>query len=254
MDLASVIGFVAVWLLLGWAMMSGAGIGPYIDIPSVLITFGGSISALLISYKITHMKGFFKFFMIAFKPQEYDIPGLVKKLVDYSTQARRDGILSLEQSANQEENQFLRKGLGMAIDGGEADTIRELLELDMDQALSRHKENAGMFSGWGALAGGYGMLGTLIGLVAMLLNMSDPSAIGPAMAVALITTFYGSLIGNVLGTPITNILIIRANDEALVQQLIMEGIMSIQRGDNPRTLEQKLLSFLPPSERFSQFE
>lgn len=255
MDLASVIGFVAVWVLLGAAMLQGAGIGPYIDIPSVLITFGGSIAALMISYKMEHIKGFVKFFLLAFKPaQEFDVPALVKKLVDYSTQARRDGILSLEQSANQEENDFLRKGLGMAIDGGEADTIRELLELDMDQALGRHKENAGIFGTWGALSGGYGMLGTLIGLVAMLLNMSDPSAIGPAMAVALITTFYGSLIGNVLGSPINNILIIRANDEALVQQLIIEGIMSIQRGDNPRTLEQKLLSFLPPSQRVSQFE
>lgn len=254
MDLASVIGMVAVWVLLGAAMMSGVGIGPYVDIPSVLITFGGSISALMISYKLDQIKVFFKVFLLAFKPPQVDVPGLVKKLVNYSTQARRDGILSLEQSANQEENEFLRKGLGMAIDGGEADTIRELLELDMDQTLGRHKEFAGMFSTWGALAGGYGMLGTLIGLVAMLLNMSDPSAIGPAMAVALITTFYGSLIGNVLGAPIANILILRANEEALVQQLIMEGIMSIQRGDNPRTLEQKLLSFLPPAQRFSQFE
>ncbi|RAX58631.1 motility protein A [Helicobacter monodelphidis] len=254
MDIASVIGMVAVWILLGWAMMTGAGIGPYIDIPSVLITFGGSIAALLISYKMEHIKGTFKFFMIAFKPPQVDVPGLVKKMVDYSTQARRDGILSLEQSANQEEDEFLRKGLGMAIDGAEADTIRELLELDMDQTLSRHKENASIFSTWGALAGGYGMLGTLIGLVAMLLNMSDPSAIGPAMAVALITTFYGSLIGNVLGSPINSILILRANDEALVKQLVLEGIMSIQRGDNPRNLETKLLSFLPPSQRISQFE
>ena len=255
MDLASVIGFVAVWVLLGAAMLQGAGIGPYVDIPSVLITFGGSISALMIAYKMEHIKGFVKFFLLAFKPpQTYDVPALVKKLVDYSTQARRDGILSLEQSANQEENDFLRKGLGMAIDGGEADTIRELLELDMDQALGRHKDNASVFDTWGALSGGYGMLGTLIGLVAMLLNMSDPSAIGPAMAVALITTFYGSLIGNVLGSPIAHILVVRANDEALVQQLIIEGIMSIQRGDNPRTLEQKLLSFLPPSQRVSQFE
>ena len=136
MDLASVIGFVAVWVLLGAAMLQGAGIGPYVDIPSVLITFGGSISALMIAYKMEHIKGFVKFFLLAFKPpQTFDVPALVKKLVDYSTQARRDGILSLEQSANQEENDFLRKGLGMAIDGGEADTIRELLELDMDQAL-----------------------------------------------------------------------------------------------------------------------
>ena len=142
----------------------------------------------------------------------------------------------------------------MAIDGAEPDSIRDLLETDMDRTLDRHKANAGIFDTWASYAGAYGMLGTLIGLVAMLLNMSDPASIGPAMAVALLTTFYGSFIGNVVGSPIANILNIRANDEALVKLLIIEGIMSIQAGDNPRALEAKLLTFLPPNQRVSQFE
>lgn len=192
--------------------------------------------------------------MIAFKPQTFDVPGLIKKLVDYSTQARRDGILSLEQQSNQEENEFLKRGLNMAIDGAEPDSIRDLLETDMDRTLERHKDNAGIFDTWAAFAGSYGMLGTLIGLVAMLLNMSDPASIGPAMAVALLTTFYGSFVGNVVGSPIANILKVRAADEALVKLLIIEGIMSIQAGDNPRALEAKLLTFLPPNQRVSQFE
>lgn len=254
MDLGSVVGMVLILGLLGSAMMMGVGIGPYIDIPSMLITLGGSIAALLVSYKLEQMKNLFKYLGVAFKPPKYDIPALVKKLVDYATQARRDGILSLEQSANQEENDFLRKGLGMAVDGAEPDTIRELLEIDMEQTLGRHKTNAGIFDAWAALGGAFGMIGTLIGLVAMLMNMSDPSTIGPAMAVALITTFYGALIGNVVGSPIASILLIRAGDEALVKQLIIEGIMSIQAGDNPRTLEAKLLAFLPPTQRISQFE
>ncbi|MDD6055471.1 MAG: MotA/TolQ/ExbB proton channel family protein [Helicobacter sp.] len=254
MDLGTVIGMSLSFILLGTAMSLGVGIGPYIDIPSLLITGGGSITSLLIAYKLENMKKFFTFFMIAFKPQTFDVPGLIKKLVDYSTQARRDGILSLEQQSNQEDNEFLKRGLNMAIDGAEPDSIRDLLETDMDRTLERHKANAGIFDTWAAFAGSYGMLGTLIGLVAMLLNMSDPASIGPAMAVALITTFYGSFIGNVLGSPIANILMVRANDEALVKLLIIEGIMSIQAGDNPRALEAKLLTFLPPNQRVSQFE
>lgn len=254
MDLGSVVGMVLIVVLLGSAMAMGVGIGPYIDVPSILITLGGSIAALLVSFKVEQMKIFVKLMGIAFKPQKFDIPELIKKLVNYATQARRDGILSLEQTANQEENDFLRKGLSMAVDGTEPDTIRELLEIDMEQTLGRHKGNAAIFDTWAAFGGSFGMLGTLIGLVAMLMNMSDPSSIGPAMAVALITTFYGSLIGNVLGSPIASILQIRAGDEALVKLLIIEGIMSIQAGDNPRTLEAKLLAFLPPAQRVSQFE
>ncbi|MCI5968677.1 motility protein A [Helicobacter sp.] len=254
MDLGTVVGMSLSLILLGTAMMLGVGIGPYFDIPSILITVGGSITSLLIGYKMESMKKAFAFFMIAFKPQTFDVPALIKKLVDYSTQARRDGILSLEQQSNQEENEFLKRGLNMAIDGAEPDSIRDLLETDMDRTLDRHKSNAGIFDTWAAYAGAYGMLGTLIGLVAMLLNMSDPASIGPAMAVALLTTFYGSFIGNIVGSPIANILMVRANDEALVKLLIIEGIMSIQSGDNPRALEAKLLTFLPPNQRVSQFE
>ena len=254
MDLATVIGMSLSFILLGTAMMLGVGIAPYFDVPSMLITIGGSITSLFIGYKMENIKKAPTFFMIAFKPQTFDVPGLIKKLVDYSTQARRDGILSLEQQSNQEENEFLKRGLNMAIDGAEPDSIRDLLETDMDRTLDRHKAHAGIFDTWASYAGAYGMLGTLIGLVAMLLNMSDPASIGPAMAVALLTTFYGSFIGNVVGSPIANILNIRANDEALVKLLIIEGIMSIQAGDNPRALEAKLLTFLPPNQRVSQFE
>jgi len=138
-------------------------------------------------------------------------------------------------------------------DGNEPDTIRDLLEIDMDQTSERHKANAQIFDQMGGFSGAMGMIGTLIGLVAMLLNMSDPSAIGPSMAVALLTTMYGAMIGNIVGAPIANILLIRDSDEILVKTLIIEGIMAIQSGDNPRTLEGKLLAFLPPKERESQF-
>ena len=254
MDLATIIGLFTIFGLLFYSTVLGAGISVYIDIPSLMITVGGSISALMVSSKMEDMKKMFKYMGIAFKPHTYDIPQLIKTITEYSVKARRDGILSLEQNVNQEENDFLRKGLSMAVDGSEPDSIRELLEVDMEQSYTRHNNNADMFEQWAGLAGSFGMLGTLIGLVAMLVNMSDPSSIGPAMAVALITTLYGSLIGNTVGTPIANILRTRAKDEVLMQQLVIEGIISIQAGDNPRVLESKLLSFLPPNERVSQFD
>jgi chemotaxis protein MotA len=239
-------------LLLG-SMAMGVGVGAYLDIPSVLIVVGGSIGALMISFKPKQMKAFTKVFMKAIKPGEENIPELIKKLVEFATKARKDGILALESEVNNEENLFLKKGLSMAIDGSDPDTIRELLEIEMEQTSTRHKIHASIFNQWAGLAGAMGMIGTLIGLVAMLLNMADPSAIGPSMAVALLTTMYGAIIGNVFGTPISNILSIRNDEETLIKEMIVSGIMSIQSGDAPRVLEAKLLSYLAPANRVSQF-
>ncbi len=254
MDLGTVVGLVLSLTLLGGAMAMGVGLGPYIDVPSILIVFGGTTGALLIGFRMEQMKNLFKIFMVAIKPTQENIPELIKKMVDYSTKARRDGILALENDANNEANEFLKKGLSMAVDGNEPDNIRDLLEIEMEQTSSRHKNNADIFDRMAGFAGAMGMIGTLIGLVAMLLNMAAPSAIGPAMAVALLTTMYGAIIGNVIGTPISNILLIRDGEEMLSKTLILEGIMAIQAGDNPRALEAKLLSFLPPNERVSQFD
>ena len=254
MDLGTVIGLVLILALLLSAMVMGVGIGPYVDIPSVLIVVGGSIGALMVSFKPDQMKKFTKVFMVAIKPPVEDVPELIKKLVEFATKARKDGILALEGDVNNEENQFLKKGLSMAIDGNEPDTIRELLEIDMEQTSTRHKILGSIFSQWAGLAGAMGMIGTLIGLVAMLLNMADPSAIGPSMAVALLTTMYGAIIGNVFGAPIANVLNIRNDEETVVKEMILEGIMSIQSGDAPRVLEAKLLSYMAPAERVSQFD
>jgi chemotaxis protein MotA len=253
MDLGTVIGLVLIAVLLLGSMAMGVGVGPYIDIPSVMIVIGGTIGALMVGFKTEQMKIFMKVFMIAVKPPQEDLNALIDKLVDYASNARREGILSLEGAVGNEENLFLKGGLQMAVDGHEPDTIRELLEIELDQTTTRHKGNIAMFDQLGGFSGAMGMIGTLIGLVAMLLNMSDPSAIGPSMAVALLTTMYGAILGNTIGGPVANILGIRNDEETLVKELIIEGIMSIQSGDNPRTLEDKLNSFLPPSSRKSQF-
>ena len=254
MDLGTVIGLVLIMALLLGSMVMGVGIGAYIDVPSVLIVVGGSIGALMVSFKPVQMKQFVKIFMKAIKPGEEDPAALIAKLVEFATKARKDGILALEGDVNDEENEFLKKGLSMAIDGSEPDTIRELLEIDMEQTSTRHKLHGSIFGQWAGLAGAMGMIGTLIGLVAMLLNMADPSAIGPSMAVALLTTMYGAMIGNIFGAPIANILSVRNDDETMLKEMIIAGIMSIQAGDAPRVLEAKLLAYLAPAERVSQFD
>jgi chemotaxis protein MotA len=254
MDLGTVLGLVLVMALLLVSMVMGVGIGAYIDIPSVMIVVGGSIGALMIAFKPSQMKQFTKIFGKAIKPTEFNIPELIKTLVEYSTKARKEGILSLEGDISNEENLFLKKGLGMAIDGNEPDMIRDLLEIEMEQTSNRHKVHGSIFSSWSGLAGAMGMIGTLIGLVAMLLNMADPSAIGPSMAVALLTTMYGAMIGNIFGGPIGMILALRNDEETNVQGMIIVGIMSIQAGDAPRALEAKMLAYLPPAERKSQFD
>jgi chemotaxis protein MotA len=254
MDLGSVIGVVLVFLCLAYAIILGAGLGPYLDLPSAIIVIGGASSSILIAFKMEQIKNIGKVVSVVFKPQTFDIPAIIRKLVDYSTIARRDGILALESPVNQEDNLFLKKGLSMAVDGNEPDIIRTLLELESEESSARHKGYAAILDQYAGLAGSFGMIGTLVGLVAMLINMSDPSSIGPAMAVAIITTLYGAVVGNALAAPMSYLLNIRNNDEMMVRNLIIEGIMSIQAGDNPRTLEQKLLGFLPPKERVSQFE
>lgn len=254
MDLGTIVGWVVTLVLLFGAMAIGVGVGPYIDIPSIMIVFGGTIGVLMVGFKMETLKKIGSFYGIAVKPKLTNLPETIKKIVDYSSKARRDGILALENDVNNETNLFLKKGLSMAVDGNEPDAIRALLEIEIDQTSARHMGNIKVFEQVGGYSGAMGMIGTLIGLVAMLVNMSDPSAIGPAMAVALLTTLYGSMIGNILGAPVANILTIRDSEEGLEKQVIIEGIMSIQAGDNPRTLEAKLLAYLPPKDRKSQFE
>ena len=254
MDLASLIGNIAVWLLVLSAMMQGVGIMPYIDAASALIVVFGSLGAVMIAYKMEQVKLLGKLFGVVFKPQIFDYQELIKKLVDFAMAARRDGILSLETAASQEENEFLKKGLMMAVDGNEPDTVRELLEIEIEEMSNRHKANGSIFGKWGGYAGAYGLIGTLVGLVAMLVNMSDPSAIGPAMAVALLTTMYGAMIANMITGPMESKLDIRNSDEVMAMTIMVEGIVAIQAGDNPRVLEQKLLAYLAPGERKSQFD
>ena len=254
MDLGSVIGLVLTMGLLIASMAMGVGIGPYIDVPSIMIVFGGTIGTLLIGFKLEQIKKFGKIFMVAIKPPQINSAEIIEKIVNYATKARKEGILGIEGDVANEEDEFLKKGLSLAVDGIEPESIKEMLEVELEQISARHADNASLFDQIAGFAGAMGMIGTLIGLVAMLLNMADPAAIGPAMAVALLTTMYGAILGNVFGTPIANILILRDKEEIIAKTLVIEGIMSINAGDNPRNIEAKLFAFLEPANRNSKFD
>ncbi|MHB9027365.1 MAG: motility protein A, partial [Candidatus Latescibacterota bacterium] len=163
--------------------------------------------------------------------------------------ARREGILSLEQAAMQVDDEFLKNGITLAVDGTEPEYIREIMTTEMDNIAERHKNGAAIMEAMGTYAPAFGMIGTLIGLVIMLRNMNDPSSIGAGMAVALITTFYGAVLANLVFMPIAGKLRLRSAHELLLKELCIQGIMAIQSGDNPRIVESKLKAFLSPSKR-----
>jgi chemotaxis protein MotA len=174
---------------------------------------------------------------------------IIKQFGEFSNKARREGILALESEVKNIDEEFLQKGLQLSIDGLEPASIREILETEISSVRDRHKLGAEIFTTMGTYAPALGMVGTLIGLVQMLQSMSDPSSIGPAMAVALLTTFYGAVAANLVCMPIAGKLKTRSSEEVLVKELMLEGVICLSNGENPRIVEQKLMAFLPPNQR-----
>ncbi|HDD35653.1 MAG TPA: motility protein A [Candidatus Desulfofervidus auxilii] len=246
MDIATILGIVSAFGLMVLAILQGSGLNLFIDIPSVLIVVGGTIGATLIDFPLKEVLRAIKVAKNAFFnkleiPTEY-----VQLLVSFAERARKEGILALEAETEKIENPFLRKGLQMLVDGFEPKVIEATMGKEIDYLKERHKLGADIFTTMGTFAPAMGMIGTLIGLVQMLQNMSDPSSIGPAMAVALITTFYGAVLANVLFLPISGKLQVLSQYECLIKEMILEGILSISEGLNPRIVEQKLHVFLEP--------
>lgn len=254
MDIGTIVGLLITWVLVIWSLVIGVGVGSYVDFPSFLIVVGGTTGIVMAAWPmnrlITGMRSATKAFV--YIPQSAQ--GLIEQLVDFSVKARRDGILSLESEEENMRDDFLRRGIRLAVDGTEPEVIRAVLETDLENMTERHEDNATVVGMLTDIAPAMGMIGTLIGLVAMLLNLSDPAAIGPAMSVALITTFYGSVIANMIAIPIVSKIKARSKEEEHLRQIMLTGIMAIQSGDNPRIVEQKLNAYLPPSERKSQFD
>jgi chemotaxis protein MotA len=253
LDLATIIGLLATFGLVLWAIMMGGPITIFIDIPSVLIVFGGTIGCTLIHYPFKDITSALNVGKKTVFVQELPINALITQLMEYANKARKEGILALQGAMEKVEDDFLKKAMQMAVDGQEPATLREMLNTEIEYIQMRHEQGAAIFTTLAAYAPAMGMIGTLIGLVQMLQNMADPSAIGPAMAVALITTFYGAVIANVVCLPMAGKLKGRSSSEVLVKTLVIEGMQSILSGENPRIMEQKLHAFIAPKLRESMF-
>ncbi len=252
MDLASVIGLVLCFALMVFGILWGndaSAIFRFMDMPSVLITFGGSFMCILASYPL---QGFFnglKSFALIFKTSTMDVPGIIQKIIELSNVARKEGLLSLEEAASDIEDQFLKKGILLIVDGTDPELVRAIMETELVSVEDRHKQKIGFWENLGTMGPAWGMIGTLIGLVNMLQDMDDPSSIGPSMAVALITTLYGSILANWICAPVANKLKGKNAEEMMVKEIEIEGLLSIQAGENPRVIEEKLKSFLAPKDR-----
>lgn len=249
MDKATVIGFVVAISCIVISILLGGSLLAFFDVPSLFIVFGGTIACLLTSYPMTEVKSLVKIIKNAFNEDSSTIKDTIDLLVSLSERARREGILAIEKALQEIDDDYLKGGLRLAVDGSEPDTIKDALEIELENIEIRHKNGQKILDTGGNMAPAYGMIGTLIGLVNMLQNMSDPAAIGPAMAVALLTTLYGAVLANVIFVPLNTKLAFRTEAEMLKKSLVIEGIIGIQGGDNPRMLRSKLETYLPPGER-----
>ncbi len=249
----------AAGLVLGFgAIVSAVYLGGELDlfwnIPSVFITLGGSFAALLMSFDIKQIKGVFSLTKHVLFSEPRDPLEVVYLFSELARKARREGLLGLEEDISRLEDPFYQKGIRMMVDAMDPELMRGILQMDIEATAQRHELGQKIFLTWGSLAPSFGMLGTLIGLIQMLSRLEDPSTLGPAMAVALLTTFYGMLMASLVFNPIANKLGLRSREELLLKNIILEGIISIQSGMNPRILEEKLKSFLPSSEAAGQEE
>lgn len=253
MDVASLIGMIGGIGVIAYALLTSSG--DFFDIASIVITIFGSAFATMLSTKLNIFAKIGKYTRIAFKQISNDGEKIISTLVTFAEKARREGILALEDDMDEVEDEFLKKGIQLAIDGTDPEIIKSILYIEVNQLQERHAEGASVFATWAEFAPAFGMIGTLVGLIEMMNNMGgDVAIIGSGMAKALVTTLYGSIMANAFLLPLKKKLDSKDRDEATSKEIIIEGILSIQAGDNPRILEMKLMSFLDPKNRKSQMD
>jgi len=255
LDLASILGLVICIVLVIFAIVSGdsgfAALKNFIDGQSALITIGGAMCAVLASNTMSSFIGGLKTIALVFKAPALDTPGIIAKIIELSNVARKEGLLALEEAAGELDDTFLKKGILLIVDGTDPELVRAILETEMISIESRHKVNIKLWEDIASMGPAWGMIGTLVGLINMLQALDDPSSIGPSMAVALITTLYGSMMANWICTPVAEKLKVNNGLEMAIKEIMVEGLLSIQAGENPRVIEEKLKSFLSPKERES---
>ncbi len=250
MDITTLLGLLLGFLLLGGAIATGeGGVLLFINIPSMLIVFGGTGSVMLLNYPAADVKQLMGvtmrtlFYKLSTPPQE------IQRVIEYATLARKEGLLALESRLREVDDEFFAKGIQLVIDGFPAETVRDIMDLEAEWQRQRHASGKRMLEAIGAYAPAFGMIGTLIGLIQMLSNLDDPSKIGGGMATALLTTLYGAMAANMVFLPMAGKLDVRAREESLLRDLMIEGIVAIQSGDGPQLIKEKLKAFVAPKGR-----
>jgi len=247
MDLGAVIGlplgivFLVIGILLGGSLLG------FIDYPSIMIVLGCTIATFLMANPMHLVTAAPKILMLFASPYMVKPGEIIAQFVAFATKARRDGLLALESDVEELKEPFFKKGLQLVVDGTDPALIRSILETELASMEGRHTEGIKIFVNVATLAPAFGMIGTLIGLINMLAYMDDPATIGPSMSVALVTTMYGSIIANLFANPISYKLASRSAQEIAMKELVLEGVLSIQSGDNPRVVEERLKAFLSPA-------
>lgn len=253
MDIATLAGLLICLACVILGIVTGpdkwASFGNFYDLPSIFITFGGCIGEILASNSVAAFLAGLKGFMLSLKGVKFDEGEIIKNIIDLSNIARKEGLLALEEAANNMEDEFIKKGILLIVDGTDPELVRGIMETELSCVEDRHGEVITFWDNFGAMGPAWGMIGTLIGLINMLKHLEDVSTVGPNMSTALLTTLYGSLIANWICTPISNKLKQNNQIEVKVKQVMIEGLLSIQAGENPRVIEEKLKSFLSPKKR-----
>lgn len=254
MDLSTIIGIAVAFGLMLMAILQGGPLSIFINTPSLLIVFGGTAGVTLVHYPFGDVMEALNVAKKTVLYKETSINDMIGQLMEFANKARKEGILALQGAMEDVNDDFLVKAMQMAVDGQEPETLRSMLSTEIEYISQRHEKGSTIFLSIAAYAPAMGMVGTLIGLVQMLQTMDDPAAIGPAMAVALLTTFYGAVIANLFCSPMAGKLQTRSQSEILLKTLIIEGMQSILSGENPRIMEQKLHAFIAPKLRKSTFK
>ncbi len=249
MDIASLIGFIGGIAVLLFTILSSGELSSYIDPTSIVCTFGGTILMTLGGFPMKKTVEALKSLRHVFVYKELESEGIIKSIIDLANIARKEGLLALEEAAQQLNDTFLQKGILLIVDGTDPELVRNILETELSFIENRHKSNQAFYEYLASMAPAFGMLGTLIGLINMLRNLSDVSSLGPNMAIAIITTFYGSFVANYFCMPVVNKLKLRSSQETLLKEVMLEGMLSIQAGENPRIIEEKLKAFMSPKLR-----
>lgn len=247
MDLATLIGILGALALIVVTMMLSGDLSMFVNVPSLVIVFGGTFTAVMAKYSLGQYLAFGKMIGKSFKGGEVNLGDLIDEIVALADEARKGGLLALE--GKEVSSDFLSKGIQLLVDGHEPDVVKAILSKEKSEAEKRHAIGASIFTNMAAMAPAMGMIGTLVGLVAMLANMSDPKSIGPAMAVALLTTLYGAVLANGFCEPVADKLTMKAKNDVMLKNLVIDALLAIQNGQNPRVIDGMLRNYLPEGKR-----